>query len=382
MTKTHELAPRSLPLKLCIMGAASSPHVLARARVFDQLGHSVHLISPTSGPADNSLKVSYTSFGRGVVGKIKSLLTTYWILVRSDADLFHAHYAAEYGTWIVALMRKCPFVVTVMGGDVLFDEQGTQGHLGRWLTGFSLRRADLVTAKSHSLANRLMEMGVSKEKIKIVYWGVEPEIFSFSEEGRSKVREEWGVEEGQKVLYCPRMLQSLYNQHLLVEALPTILKEHSQTVLVLSTMGENEVYGQKVRGRVQELKLQSRVRFVSGVPREQMAGVYSAADLIIAIPSSDGMPQSTLESMACGRPVLMSNLERYKELFKHGESAWFCDLDAEKITDAVCHLLQDQEGTADMANAGHETVWSCANFNNEARRVEEFYHKLVERKAK
>ena len=381
MIESYDLASRPHPLRLCIMGAASSPHVLARAKVFDQLGHSVHLISPTPGPVDDSLKVSYTSFGRGVVGKIRSLLTTFWILARSDADLFHAHYAAEYGTWIAALIGKRPFVVTVMGGDILFDEQGTQGRLGRWLTGFSLRRADLVTAKSHSLAKRLTEMGVPKEKIEIVYWGVEPEIFSFSEEGRSKVRAEWKVGEDQKLLYCPRMLQSLYNQHLLVEALPRILKEHSETVLVLSTMGENEVYGQKVRERVRELKLQSHIRFVSGVPREQMAGVYSAADLILAIPSSDGMPQSTLESMACGRPVLMSNLKRYKELFKHGESAWLCDLDAGKITDAVCHLLQDQEGTADMAKAGHETVWSCANFNNEARRVEEFYHKLVERKA-
>ena len=53
--------------KICVMGAATSPHVLARARVFTRFGYDVELISPTAPHAHNLLKTYCTDYGLSLI---------------------------------------------------------------------------------------------------------------------------------------------------------------------------------------------------------------------------------------------------------------------------------------------------------------------------
>jgi hypothetical protein len=56
------------------------------------------------------------------------------LLLRCRPDIVHVHYAYSLYGWAAGLLGCRPLVVTVMGGDVLFEEQGSPTPIGKWLT--------------------------------------------------------------------------------------------------------------------------------------------------------------------------------------------------------------------------------------------------------
>lgn len=364
--------------KLLVLGAATSPHVVARARVFAKLGWDVTMLSPLP-PSEpfKDITVLCTARGTGLFGKIHSLLACASTLLKSQADVFHAHYAAEYGTWLAALLRRHPLVITVMGGDVLFTEQGSLGTIGRWLTTFALRKADYVTAKSKRLAITLEQLGVKPSRIEVVYWGVEPDLFYPDKDAGALRREKWGVASNKQILFCPRMLQPLYNQNLLVAALPKILDVFPDTHLVLSGYGKNEEYSELIEDQVRNLGLEKHLTVVEGLQRPEMASAYNTADMVISIPSSDGMPQSVLEAMACEKPLIISDLEHYRELFSDGETAALVKLDPDSIAKRVIGLLRNPDSASQMASSAAKLVAKVASFPQQANLVATKFKQLM-----
>ncbi|MBL4692236.1 MAG: glycosyltransferase family 4 protein, partial [Magnetovibrio sp.] len=280
-------------MRICVLGAASSAHVVARAKVFADLGHEVTLVSPAQGDAQGLETVICARNGQNRLAWLKDIFDAVkW----ANADIYHAHYAAELTTWMASILGKRPLVITVMGGDVLFDEQGSLGPVGRWLTRRALLNADLVTVKSPMLGDVVASWGVPRDRILNTVWGVDGNVFAPDRDGAAQRRKDWGVRAKDKVLFSPRMLKPLYNQVLMVEALVHI----PNAILVLSTYQQDPTYRDEVEAKVRDLNVEDRVKFVPALPMMDMAASYSAADVILSLPPSDGTPQSVMEAMACG----------------------------------------------------------------------------------
>jgi glycosyltransferase involved in cell wall biosynthesis len=92
---------------------------------------------------------------------------------------------------------------------------------------------------------------------------------------------------------------------------------------------------------VHDLKLESRVRFMDFVSRDDLVALYNLADCF-AYPSlyeSFGLAQ--LEAMACGCPVVASSTGALPEIA--GDAAVFCDpRDPKTIAQALLRLLSDR----------------------------------------
>ena len=59
-----------------------------------------------------------------------------------------------------------------------------------------------------------------------------------------------------------------------------------------------------------------RVRFVGLVPHEKISEIYSAADISVLASANEGMPNVVLESIACGTPVVATNVGGVNEIIK------------------------------------------------------------------
>lgn len=357
-------------MRICALGAASSTHVVARSKVFADFGHDVVLVTPDEGDA---LGLETVVCARGGKGRVAWLSAVLRAVGGVKADIYHAHYAAELTTWAAWLLHKRPLVITVMGGDILFDEQGSLGPVGRWLTRRAVLSADLVTVKSPLLGDVVASWGVPRERILDVVWGVDGKVFVHDPDGAQQRRAAWGVDAHDKVLFSPRMMKPLYNQMLMVEALANI----PDAKLVLSTYNEDPGYRAALTAKAEHLGIADRVIFVPTVAPGEMAASYSAADLVLSLPMSDGTPQSVMEAMACGAPVVMAELERLKALFTHGETAWFTRPDAGAVADAVNMFLGDKELCARISANAQALVRAQADFELQSRAVEKRMLQLV-----
>ncbi|MRD72308.1 glycosyltransferase family 4 protein [Rhodocyclus tenuis] len=360
----------SAKLKIAFLGAIASPHVVARALAFVRLGHEVKLVSPASTEYSTVRLPFNVESPRPYCGFVVRLSSIFYLVLALRSQIYFAHFASEITTWVAWLLRKRPLVISVMGGDVLFGEQSRTRWYNRFLTIKALRSADLVIAKSEQLVEVVERLGVHPERIMQVYWGIESDVFRPRRDARLRCLDGWCIDRSSFVIFSPRMLQPLYNQMTMVEALPRIIASVPQAILALSTYGEDRNYRAQVSAVAEAGGVSDRLVFVDGRDRMEMPEAYSAADVVLSLPVSDGFPQSVLEAMGCHVPVVMSDLPHFRELIEDESHALLVSVDASHVADAVIRLATDEALRCSLVSRAAELVSRVADIDAAAQRVE------------
>jgi glycosyltransferase involved in cell wall biosynthesis len=344
------------------------------------MGHDVRMLSIAQAdiPGVRMVRVQGGGMRSRPLRRLALMLGTARAILAEPADIWHAHYAAEYGTWVAALLRRRPLVITVMGGDVLFDEQGAQGPFSRALTRYALRAADLVLVKSNALGEVVASFGVPRERIMRVIWGIDRARFRPNPAEVERLRASWGAA-GRLVLLAPRTAQAFNNHHLMIEALPALVAAGHDVLAVLPEKGADSAYRAHLEAQAARLGVGDRLRWFAPRLPEAMASLYAAADLVISLAPSDGMPQTPVEAGAVERATLMTDLERYRELFTDGENVVMTPLEAGAIASRACALLADPAYRARIAAGAHRVMCEHAELSSEAARVEARYRAVLAR---
>lgn len=383
------------PLRILAIGSSGSTHVANRVRCFAERGHQVFLMTDRivglegvteltpAAPAgqDQWVTTAARLAGRllrrdlsGPADMVRLMLDFRRKLRTADADIIHVHFVYSTWAWMAAALGARPLVASVMGGDILFEEQGSPTPRGIALTKRLLGGADLITSKSNFLIGVLDELGGFGSKAIRVVWGVDPDIFKPAD--GSALRAAKGIPPDAKVVLSPKILTPFYNIHVLVEAMGKVVTRLPNAHLVLTEYGADPAYRASLEQRIAELGFAHAVTFVGHVTHAEMPDFYALADVAVGIPASDGLPQTLLEAMACGVPSVIGPLDRYGEIVRHEESALLTPIDAEAVADAVIRLLEDDGLYHHIATRGREIVEAEANFPREVDRVEEAYQRL------
>jgi glycosyltransferase involved in cell wall biosynthesis len=386
----------SRPLTICAIGYASSPHVAARVRCFADLGHRVFLITETAShcgiPGVTELVPTWDErlarqlwfrlllwaarrIGGRAVDDAWRLAVFLHMLRQCRPDIVHVHFAYSYYGWLAGLVACRPLVVTVMGGDVLFAEQGNPTPVGKWLTLELLRKADYITSKSNYLTASLNEMGDFAGKTERIVWGVS--LQQFQRVDASGLRARLGLGRERRVIFSPKILQPLYRAHLVVDAMAAARRQYPDAVLLVAEYSTDPEYKRAILLQIEELGLGDHVVFCGEIAHGDMPAYYSLAEISVAVPSSDGLPQTLLESMACCTPNILSRLERYEEIVRHRESAYFVAATAEEIAAGICALLGDAELRETIAEKAFKIVEREGDLDQQARQVEARYRELA-----
>jgi glycosyltransferase involved in cell wall biosynthesis len=124
------------------------------------------------------------------------------------------------------------------------------------------------------------------------------------------------------------------------------------------------------------LGLADSVRFLGHVPQADLPALYSAADLFVFPSLYEGFGLPALEAMACGTPVVASNVSALPEVV--GDAALqVSPLDVEALAGAIEGLLRDDRLRADLRERGLERA-AQFSWEKAARQTAEVYHRVVE----
>lgn len=157
---------------LCLLGDATSPHVQRWAREMLQRGYRVSLITARPASIDGVTVRAIRPVHRSLDWLFRVRETRRHVAELAP-DLLHAHYVTSYG-YLAARCGKHPLVMTAWGSDLLVTP-GKSAWM-RWLTGWILRQADLITGDSASLMSAVADFrppGAAEE----IHWGVELQRF-------------------------------------------------------------------------------------------------------------------------------------------------------------------------------------------------------------
>jgi glycosyltransferase involved in cell wall biosynthesis len=220
-------------------------------------------------------------------------------------------------------------------------------------TRYNARAASRVITLSQATRNDLVRhYGIEPDKITVVYPGCDETMEPVGNESlveRVKVR--YGIQ-GNYILYVGT-LQPRKNLGRLLEAYAMMRKRDETPRLVIA--GRKGWLYDQIFQQVQKLGLEDEVIFPGYVPQDDLPILLSGARLF-AFPSLyEGFGLPVLEAMACGTPVLCSNVSSLPEVA--GNAALLIDpLDVESMAEAMNRLLQDEELRVRLVKRGFQQV--------------------------
>ena len=207
-----------------------------------------------------------------------------------------AHYFYPDGVAAVLLGRALgrPVVVTARGSDLNLIAHHSVPR--RWIL-WAARHADGLIAVSSGLKQRLVELGVAAERVEMLRNGVD--LTLFRPQHRDRARKALGL--SRPTLLAVGNLVALKRHRLMIEA----VAQMPDVELVIAGDGPERPALERLAG---ERQIADRVRFLGHVAQGRLPEIYSAADLLVLVSASEGWPNVLLESMACGTPVVVSDL--------------------------------------------------------------------------
>lgn len=216
-----------------------------------------------------------------------------------DFDLIDAHYYYPDGVAAAMLARwfDKPFVVTARGTDLNLIPQHA------WPRKLIHQTAEAASASigvCAALMDVLAGMGVDREKLHVLRNGVDLE--RFSPEERAAARARLGLSSSSRWLVSVGHLIERKGHDIAIEALTSLPQDIS-----LAVVGDGEERA-KLEALAQARGVAQRVHFAGARPQTELRWWYSAADALVLCSSREGWANVLLESMACGTPVIASNI--------------------------------------------------------------------------
>ncbi|MFN3543466.1 MAG: glycosyltransferase [Thiobacillus sp.] len=235
-------------------------------------------------------------------------LSSYLLLRRlktQGARLVDAHFGYPDGEAAVRLGRwlNLPVTITLRGTEVPHSKRPA---LRKRLM-HALQAADRVFSVSDSLRRLALSLGVPEARTEVVGNGVDTERFHPVD--RAEARRRFNLPTDAKILISVGALVERKGMHRVIEVMPALLASHPDLHYVIvggaSPEGDNRA---ELDAQVKRLGLSGRVHFLGALPPAELKWPLSAADVFVLATRNEGWANVFLEAMACGLPVVTTDV--------------------------------------------------------------------------
>jgi len=244
-------------------------------------------------------------------------------------DLIDAHYFYPDGVAATLLGRHFgkPVVITARGTDVNFvPRYRLPRAMIRWAAGHA---AGMITV-ARALKDDLVRVGVPAERIDVLRNGVDLQLFQPI--NREAERRKLGLT--RTTLLSVGHLVPRKAHDLVIQALRRL---PDMDVIIIGEGPEWAALGALAQGS----GVGDRVRFAGALAQQELRNYYGAADALVLASSREGWANVLLESMACGTPVVASNVGGTAEVVAAPEAGvLMAERTPEALADAVRRLFE------------------------------------------
>lgn len=231
------------------------------------------------------------------------------------ADVIDAHFVYPDGyaaSWLAKLLHV-PFTVTARGSEArLVREPAVRAKMSR-----VVRTATHLFSVSSSLARVLLSLGAPESKLTVV--GNATDLDVFHPVDKVVARRELGLPLDVPVLITVGGLVERKGFHRVMDVLPELRKRFPDVVyLVVGGPSPEGDWGPRLREQCRRLGLEDHVRFLGALPSRDLKVPLSAADVFVLATRNEGWANVFLEAMACGLPVVTTDVGGNREVVREG----------------------------------------------------------------
>ncbi len=287
------------------VGSRQSYSLIERHHLLDGIDvyHPRYFMTPKIGMSLYGLMMYYS-----VLKSVKRLRQSF------DFDLIDAHYIYPDGLAAVLLGRyfKKPVVLSARGSDI---NQFAHFPVIRKLLRYTLAKAEHVIAVCDALKRAIVDLNVPEEKVTVIPNGVDTVKFShvLQELARRKLQ----LPDQQMILSVGSLIPRK-GHDLLIRAFEKIVQQKGKANPCLYIIGEGDA-GKQLQQLIDSLSLQDNVKLLGSFSHADLKLWYNAADLFCLASSREGWPNVVMESLACGTPVVATDVWGIPEIITSDE---------------------------------------------------------------
>lgn len=273
---------------------------------------------------------------------------TFWETVKSS-DLIHVHGHPYLSSLIAAKIAKKHGKPVVLTQHNTFIEYANSlwDHV-EWLNDCvigkeNLKEADRIVVVSNATRNYVLNLGADAKKTYVLHNGVDVNHFKPLTEAKEEMRQKLGIPKAASVVLTVRRIVYKNGIDTLIESAEKAIKKN--THLVFLVVGKGPDF-EKVKEKIVQLGIQENFRFIGFVADSDLPFYYNTADFfVLPSKSGEGLPLVALEAMACGLPVIATNVGGISEIMKEEYGKLVPPDSPETLAEAILEFSQRNLGT-------------------------------------
>lgn len=272
-----------------------------------------------------------------------------------DFQIIDAHFAYPdgYAATLLGKWFKVPVTITLRGTEARLCNT----FFGRRLISKALSRAVRIFSVADSLKRTAMALGISGDRILVVGNGVDTDKFQLLPQDQA--RRELGLPMNVPILVTVGGLCERKGFHRVIECLPDLRKRFPAIrYLVVGGPSPEGDWTEKLKRQVAELDLNEMVSFLGSFPAARLKVPLSAGNVFVLATRNEGWANVFLEAMACGLPVVATDVGGNSEVVCRPELGMIVPFgDREALTQAIACTLEMDWDQAAVVNYARANSW-------------------------
>ena len=292
------------------------------------------------------------------VNFVKQLLKCANFLRASKIDVIHTHdfYTNIFGM-LAAQIVQVPLAVASKR-----ETGGMRSRMQKRFEKFAFKQANAIVANSEAVKNYLVAEGVSKDKIKVVYNGLDLERLTPRLTDRRAICEEMGLPADENVKFITmvaNLRHEVKNQPMFLRAAAKVAPKFPNAHFVLAGEGARRAGLEKL---AKDLNIAQNTHFTGRCALVPELLSISYAGVLTSF--NEGFSNAILEYMAASLPVVATSVGGAGEAVIENETGFLIESDNdEMLANRLVDLLEDEEKARELGANGKkiaEEKFSCA----------------------
>lgn len=238
----------------------------------------------------------------------------------------------------------------------------------------AVRRTDAIIAVSEATKSDIVRLlGVPENRVTVVYEAASDEFQPIDRvEARAQVKERFGVRGG--FIFFVSTIEPRKNVPTLLKSFRKLLADYKLDLQLVLAGAKGWLYDE-VFQLVTDLDMVDDVLFPGRVSTDDLLWLYNAAEVLVAPSIYEGFGLTPLEAMACGTPVIVSNVSSLPEIV--GDAGLLVDpYDVEQLAVAMWRAVTDTELRKSLIAKGLKRA-GFFSWDRAAKETLELYHRLA-----